>query len=54
VPVKLAEPLADALGGAPVVVLDDAGHVCNLEAPEAFDRAITEFFAAHAPFPAGG
>lgn len=54
VPVKLAQPLADALGGAPVVVLDDAGHVCNLEAPEAFDRAITEFFAAHAPFPARG
>lgn len=46
VPVKLAQPLADALGGAPVVVLDDAGHVCNLEQPEAFDRAITDFFAA--------
>jgi 3-oxoadipate enol-lactonase len=47
VPVKLAQPLADALGGAPLVVLEDAGHVCNLEQPEAFDRAITDFFAAH-------
>jgi 3-oxoadipate enol-lactonase len=47
VPVKLAQPLADALGGAAVVVLEDAGHVCNLEQPAAFDRAITEFFAAH-------
>ncbi len=32
---KLAQPLADALGVAPVVVLEDAGHVCNLEQPEA-------------------
>jgi pimeloyl-ACP methyl ester carboxylesterase len=31
------------------VVLDDAGHVCNLEQPAAFDRAITEFFDAHPP-----
>jgi 3-oxoadipate enol-lactonase len=49
VPVAWARPLAEALGGAPVVVLEDAGHVCNLEQPEAFDRAITEFFAAHPP-----
>lgn len=52
VPVALAQPLADELGGAPIVVLEGAGHVCNLEQPEAFDRAITEFFAAHPP--AGG
>jgi pimeloyl-ACP methyl ester carboxylesterase len=32
-----------------VVVLDDAGHVCNLEQPGAFDRAITAFFEAHPP-----
>jgi 3-oxoadipate enol-lactonase len=49
VPVSFAEPLADALGGAPLVVLDAAGHVCNLEQPDAFDRAITRFFAAHPP-----
>ena len=46
VPVAFAEPLSRALGGAPVVVLDDAGHVCNLEQPEAFDRAVTDFFAS--------
>jgi pimeloyl-ACP methyl ester carboxylesterase len=46
VPVAFAEPLARALGGAPVVVLEDAGHVCNLERPEEFDRAITDFFAS--------
>jgi pimeloyl-ACP methyl ester carboxylesterase len=49
VPPKLAQPLADALGGAPVVVLQGAGHVCNLEQPAAFDRAITAFFAANPP-----
>jgi pimeloyl-ACP methyl ester carboxylesterase len=47
IPLELARPLADARGGAPVVVLEDAGHVCNLEQPAAFDRAIEEFFAAH-------
>ena len=49
VPVAFGEALAEGLGGAPLVVLEDAGHVCNLEQPEAFDRAITEFFAAHPP-----
>jgi pimeloyl-ACP methyl ester carboxylesterase len=49
VPVKLAGPLSQALGGAPLVVLEDAGHVCNLEQPAAFDRAITDFFVAHPP-----
>jgi pimeloyl-ACP methyl ester carboxylesterase len=47
IPLKLAQPLVDRLGGAPLVVLPDAGHVCNLEQPEAFNRAIEEFFAAH-------
>lgn len=51
-PPALAQPLADALGGAPVVVLPDAGHVCNLEQPEAFDRAVEDFLAAH-PCPGG-
>jgi 3-oxoadipate enol-lactonase len=49
VPVRLAEPLSQALGGAPLVVLEDAGHLCNLEQPAAFDRAITDFFDAHPP-----
>jgi pimeloyl-ACP methyl ester carboxylesterase len=49
---KLAEPLAAALGGAPVVVIPDAGHVCNLEQPAAFDRAVEDFLAVH-PCPRG-
>jgi 3-oxoadipate enol-lactonase len=46
-PPRLADRLAAALGGAPVVVLPDAGHVCNLEQPAAFDRAVEDFLAAH-------
>jgi 3-oxoadipate enol-lactonase len=44
-PATLADPLAAALGGAPVVVIRDAGHVCNLEQPAAFDRAVEDFLA---------
>jgi len=41
-PAKLADPLAAALGAA-LVVIPDAGHVCNLEQPAAFNRAVEEF-----------
>jgi 3-oxoadipate enol-lactonase len=47
VPLELAQPLADALGGAKLVVLADAGHVCNLDQPAAFEAAIEEFFGAN-------
>lgn len=51
VPVKLAQPLADAIGADEVVVLDGAAHVCNLDAPEAFDEAVRRFLAAHPAAP---
>ena len=47
VPVKLAQPLADAVGAGEAVVLRGAGHLCNLDAPEAFDAALRAFFAEH-------
>lgn len=47
VPVKLARLLAEAVGAEELVVLEGAGHVCNLERPEAFDRALRTFFARH-------
>ncbi|HEY7069836.1 MAG TPA: alpha/beta hydrolase [Acidimicrobiales bacterium] len=47
VPVARAQALVDALGGAPLVVLRDAGHVCNLDQPAAFEAAVEDFFAAH-------
>jgi pimeloyl-ACP methyl ester carboxylesterase len=37
----------EALAGAPLVVLRDAGHVCNLDQPAAFEAAIEDFFAAN-------
>ena len=54
VPVAFGEALAQGLGGAPLVVLDDAGHVCNLEQPDAFDDELTRFFAANPPGRAAG
>ena len=47
VPVARAQPLVEALAGAPLVVLRDAGHVCNLDQPAAFEAAIEDFFAAN-------
>jgi 3-oxoadipate enol-lactonase len=46
VPVKLAQPLADAVGAGEAIVLAGAGHLCNLERPEAFDAAVRGFLAA--------
>jgi pimeloyl-ACP methyl ester carboxylesterase len=48
VPVKLAEPLQAGIADTRLVVLDDAGHVCNLEQPAAFNAALLEFLEAHA------
>lgn len=54
VPVAFGETLARGLGGAPLVVLDDAGHVCNLERPDEFNDEIARFFAANPPGRAAG
>jgi 3-oxoadipate enol-lactonase len=49
VPVDLmAPPLRDGIAGARLEVLDDAGHLCNLDQPEAFTALLTDFFAAQA------
>jgi pimeloyl-ACP methyl ester carboxylesterase len=37
--------MAETVPGAREVVLPDAGHLSNLEAPEAFDRAVEAFLA---------
>jgi pimeloyl-ACP methyl ester carboxylesterase len=42
-PRQVAEALRAAIPGATLVVLPDAGHVCNIEAPEAFNRAVRGF-----------
>lgn len=46
VPVDLmAPPLRDGIPGARLEVLDDAGHLCNLDQPDAFTTLLTDFFA---------
>jgi len=49
VPLDVAEVMAKAIPGARLEVVPDAGHVANLENPEVFNRALTEFLAALAP-----
>ncbi|MBS1152577.1 MAG: alpha/beta hydrolase, partial [Myxococcaceae bacterium] len=43
-PAKAAE-MAGLLGGSRQVVLEGAGHLSNLEQPEAFNAALSEFLA---------
>jgi len=42
-PPEVARSLAARIRGARLEVLEDAGHVSNLEAPEAFDAALSAF-----------
>jgi len=45
--ISSAKGLQQVFPDADLVVLPDAGHVANLEAPAQFDEAITTFWAAH-------
>jgi pimeloyl-ACP methyl ester carboxylesterase len=42
-PLTVAKELHAAISGSKLVVLPDAGHVCNIEAPEAFNSAVRDF-----------
>jgi pimeloyl-ACP methyl ester carboxylesterase len=42
-PLTVAEDLHAALSGSTLVVLPDTGHLCNIEAPEEFNRAVRNF-----------
>ncbi|HXZ76317.1 MAG TPA: hypothetical protein VEH31_36360 [Streptosporangiaceae bacterium] len=42
-PLTIAEDLHAAIPGSTLVVLPGAGHVCNIEAPEAFNGAVRDF-----------
>jgi pimeloyl-ACP methyl ester carboxylesterase len=39
----VAEDLHEAIADSTLVVLDDTGHVCNIEAPEQFNAALRAF-----------
>ena len=45
-PLAVAEDLHAAISGSTLVVLPDTGHVCNIEAPEAFNHAVRSFLRA--------
>lgn len=42
-PPEVAEAMANAIPGSRLVVVPDAGHVSNMENPEAFNAALEEF-----------
>lgn len=42
-PLAVAESLHEAISGSRLVVLPDAGHLCNIEAPDEFNVAIRDF-----------
>jgi pimeloyl-ACP methyl ester carboxylesterase len=42
-PLSVAETLHAAIDGSRLVVLSGVGHVCNIEAPVAFNRAVRTF-----------
>lgn len=44
-PVEDAEAMVDAIPGAKLVVIPEAGHLPNLEQPEVFNQAVREFIA---------
>lgn len=45
-PLTVGEHLRTAIADATLVVLPGAGHVCNIEAPEEFNRAVQGFLRA--------
>jgi pimeloyl-ACP methyl ester carboxylesterase len=42
-PLTVAEALQAAISGSQLVVLPDAGHACNVEAPDECNAAVREF-----------
>jgi 3-oxoadipate enol-lactonase len=45
IPPDASRSLHEAIGGSRLVVIPEAGHVSNLEAPEAFTKALEEFLS---------
>ena len=45
-PLTVAHDLRAAITGSSLVVLPEAGHVCNIEAPDAFNAAVRSFAVA--------
>jgi pimeloyl-ACP methyl ester carboxylesterase len=52
-PLFVARQFEEAIPDTTLVVVEGAGHVCNLERPDEVNRAIREFCRAHPPAPTG-
>jgi pimeloyl-ACP methyl ester carboxylesterase len=46
-PLSVAAQLHDAIDESKLIVLPDAGHVCNVEASDAFNQAVLAFLRQH-------
>ncbi len=45
-PPEFSRSMHEAVGGSRLVVIPEAGHISNLEAPDAFNGALAEFLAS--------
>ena len=45
--VSLAQAMAAEVSGAELTVIPDAGHLSNIENPDAFNRSVMDFLARH-------
>lgn len=48
-PLTVAHDLTAAIAGSTLVVLPDTGHLCNIEAPAEFNRAVRDFLTRPVP-----
>ena len=46
---EVSSPIHEAIRGSELVVLGGAGHLCNVDAPDAFDLALRGFLGQHPP-----
>jgi pimeloyl-ACP methyl ester carboxylesterase len=53
-PPSEAQAMFDAIPGCRIVEIPGAGHLANLEAPEAFNDALDEFLSPRKTFGVGG
>ncbi|MBV9279110.1 MAG: alpha/beta fold hydrolase [Chloroflexi bacterium] len=54
---EAAAALRDGIPRAEIQVIDDAAHLCSVQRPDAFNRAVSDFLrktAASSPLPGGG
>jgi 3-oxoadipate enol-lactonase len=43
----MSRELARRIRGARLTIIEDAGHLSNIEQPEAFNRAVLDFLIEH-------